>query len=142
MAKVLKAVVLAGLITALMATAAYAAVLYGTSGDDTITGTDQIDSIYGYGGKDTLYGKGGTDNLLGGKGNDTLYGGPLQDTLRGQAGDDHLYGGPDGTKGPFRTDQYFCGAGEDTVHLENGENAPHNFNPACEHIVHGSEDSE
>ena len=45
MAKVLKTAALMALITGLMATAAYAAVLYGTSADDTINGTDQIDSI-------------------------------------------------------------------------------------------------
>ena len=108
----------------------------GTPEDDIITGTNQADQIFGKGGDDTIYGLGNTDTLVGGGGNDTLYGGTGHDVLRGSAGDDDLYGGPDETQGPRLTDEYFCGPGVDTVHLQQSENAPHNFAPSCEIIVH------
>ncbi len=47
--------------------------IFGTDGNDTLTGADQSDSIYGEGGNDTISGGGGGDNaLFGDAGDDTL----------------------------------------------------------------------
>jgi Ca2+-binding RTX toxin-like protein len=111
--------------------------IIGTPGDDTIYGDQNGpsgDVIYGKGGNDTLYGLEGTDTLIGNRGNDTLYGGRAADMLRGGGGDDTLYGGPDNTK-PRRTDEYFCGRGDDTIHTPKGENSVHDFAHGCEHII-------
>src|SRR5215212_1433295 len=107
----------------------------GTPRDDVMTGTDGPDTILGRAGNDTISGLAHTDTLYGNLGNDTLNGGAGQDTLRGNSGDDDLTGGPDETKGPRLTDEYFCGAGVDTVHLEKSESAVHNIAPSCEIIV-------
>ena len=47
----------------------------GSAGGDTITGTDDVNSLSGGGGADTLKGAGGDDFLQGGGGGDTLAGG-------------------------------------------------------------------
>jgi Ca2+-binding RTX toxin-like protein len=57
-----------------------ALVLYGTDGDDTITGGDVSEIIKGLAGNDVIYGNGGNDTIDGGTGNDTLYGGNGNDT--------------------------------------------------------------
>ena len=59
--------------------------------------------------------------------------GPTQDTLRAGAGDD-LYGGPDDTK-TRTTDEFVCGGGLDTVHVEKSEHARHHFGSECEAVV-------
>ncbi len=56
----------------------------GTSGDDRLNGTSDMDEIFGYGGNDLLRGRAGDDTLYGGDGNDIL---------RGQGGGDELVGG-------------------------------------------------
>ncbi len=56
--------------------------MYGTAGDDVLTGTDSDDAIYG--------GE-GSDHLVGGDGNDILYGEQGADYLQGGAGDDVLH---------------------------------------------------
>ncbi|WP_237737027.1 putative Ig domain-containing protein [Serratia fonticola] len=61
-----------------------AEILYGTPGDDALSGTEQ-DS--------TLYGREGNDVLTGGVGSDQLYGEAGDDTLDGGAGRDWLLGG-------------------------------------------------
>ncbi|WP_208623633.1 calcium-binding protein [Vreelandella songnenensis] len=65
----------------------------GSSGVDTLHGTEVNDILYGGAGNDTLIGGDGNDVLIGGKGNDTLYGGAGNDTLIGGSGNDTLYGG-------------------------------------------------
>ena len=57
-------------------------------GNDTIYGSDEVDSIVGGGGDDVLYGFGAADSLDGGDGDDTLSGGLGADTLLAGAGDD------------------------------------------------------
>ncbi len=47
--------------------------IFGTSSDDTLTGSPDPDCIIGLGGNDSLNGGGGTDNIAGGAGNDTLF---------------------------------------------------------------------
>ena len=70
-----------------------AAVVPGTSGNDTLSGAT---------GADSLYGKGGNDRLLGLAGNDLLVGG---------AGDDRLAAGPG-------SDRLSCGPGRDTANAD------------------------
>src|SRR5436305_1673228 len=52
-----------------------AALLFGGTGDDTLTGGSGNDALFGQGGNDTLLGKGGADLLFRGDDNDTLTGG-------------------------------------------------------------------
>lgn len=56
-------------------------ILEGTSGDDTLTGTDEFEVIYGYAGDDLLNGQGGDDFLSPGVGNATLSGGAGDDVF-------------------------------------------------------------
>lgn len=58
------------------------AVINGTAGDDTLTGTGNPDDINGLSGNDTIYGGADDDLIQGAGGSDTLYGG---------AGDDELF---------------------------------------------------
>jgi len=63
----------------------------GTSGADTLYGTEYDDDIggqYGSDGNDTLYGYEGNDILKGGNGDDILYGGEGNDILNGGYGAD------------------------------------------------------
>ncbi len=74
--------------------------LPGTSGNDTIHGTQWNDSVatpntangndtlYGHEGNDLLYGDNGNDVLIGGSGNDILYGGWGDDTYVYESGHD------------------------------------------------------
>jgi Ca2+-binding RTX toxin-like protein len=142
MRRVVQVAVLMCLMLALGAGVAYAAVIQCDGGlceggpeDDTITGTNGADQIFGKGGDDTIFGLGSTDTLVGGGGNDTLNGGPGHDVLRGGDGDDDLTGGPDETRGPRLTDEYYCGTGTDTIHVEKSEGSRHNFAPSCEIII-------
>lgn len=59
-----------------------------TSGDDTLTGTNDAETLEGLGGNDTLFGLGGADILRGGDGRDTLIGGGNRDVLDGGRGAD------------------------------------------------------
>ncbi|WP_145675644.1 nidogen-like domain-containing protein, partial [Azospirillum brasilense] len=61
--------------------------------DQTLTGTDGMDTLTGGAGRDTLSGGAGDDLLLGLDGNDSLSGGAGHDTLDGGAGADSLSGG-------------------------------------------------
>ncbi|MCC5614211.1 hypothetical protein LC605_03795 [Nostoc sp. CHAB 5836] len=57
------------------------AIIYGTSGNDYLTGTEEKNRIYGYLGDDILIGGSGRDHLLGEDGNDILTGGTGRDTF-------------------------------------------------------------
>ena len=87
---------------------ALAATIYGTRGDDTLTGTDRRDHIYGLAGNDSLIGKDGSDFLHGNRGNDDLSGDDGADYLFGGPGNDSL----DGDDGP---DWIWTGDGIDVV---------------------------
>ena len=75
-------------------TAAVAATISGTPGDDLLLGTPRADSIRGLDGDDTLRGLRGADELFGNHGQDFLYWGRGRDVLGGGAGPDLLVGGP------------------------------------------------
>ncbi len=107
------------------------ATTFGTSGNDTLTGgqnedtlagQDGDDTLFGGNGQDRLYGGNGNDSLDGGQGDDSLYGGSGNDSLNGGLGQDKLYGG-DGndiidtgdTAGNKSVDTVFGGDGDDTI---------------------------
>ncbi len=65
------------------------------TGFENVNGTEFKDFLYGSSGNNVLSGFGGNDVIFGGSGNDTLYGYAGVDTLTGGAGKDKLYGGVD-----------------------------------------------
>jgi VCBS repeat-containing protein len=65
--------------------------LYGSDGNDTITGTFIAETIYGFDGDDNLAGVGTNNILFGGAGNDTLRGGSGSDKLYGGSGNDQYF---------------------------------------------------
>ena len=65
----------------------------GTSGNDTITGTNGDDTINGLGGNDTIYGAGGDDIITVGNGFNSVYGGSGSDVLNAGNGFSDLFGG-------------------------------------------------
>ncbi|MBM5818194.1 MAG: hypothetical protein FJ083_16975, partial [Cyanobacteria bacterium K_Offshore_surface_m2_239] len=67
--------------------------ILGTSGSDTIIGTDLAEQLVGREGNDRLEGGGGNDLLDGSWGEDTLLGGAGNDQLDGSFGNDLLNGG-------------------------------------------------
>ncbi len=67
--------------------------LLGTSGRDTVQGTDLADTLDGGAGNDSLTGGGGADLLIGGLGNDTLSGGAGADVFDLRGGRDLALGG-------------------------------------------------
>jgi len=70
--------------------------IYGTAGDDVLTGDETDNYIDGLAGNDVLNGLGGWDYLNGGSGNDSLYGGDGEDYLDDyEGGNDSMYGGVD-----------------------------------------------
>lgn len=114
--------------------------IYGTNGDDTLTGQGDSEHFVGLGGDDLIFGKGGADtlqgavgadhlfgghgddNLFGDKGRDLERGGAGADGLSGQEGADTLRGGPgadslgggEGADDERFRDQFFGGQGDDT----------------------------
>ena len=69
--------------------------IYGSLGDDDLTGNGSDNRILGRTGNDTIHGGGGADYLHGNGGNDTLFGDAGEDTLLGGDGADTLNGGSD-----------------------------------------------
>jgi Bacterial Ig domain/RTX calcium-binding nonapeptide repeat (4 copies) len=91
--------------------------VFGTRGDDVLTGTDHNDVILGRQGNDHIIGGDGNDWLDGDKGKDLLEGGSGNDKLFGDKGSDELYGG-DGNDclfGGKGNDLLDGGAGSDKV---------------------------
>lgn len=95
---------------------AFAAINYGTDGDDNIVGTDGADIIYGLAGSDTLAGMAAGDNIDGGGGSDELFGDDEAQTVRGGAGDivDGA-GGNDRIVGGTGPDVLTGGPGDDEI---------------------------
>ena len=84
----------------------------------TVNGTSYADILYGGSGNDTITGYYGDDTLYGSAGNDTLNGGSGDDTLYGNAGNDTIDGGANGAKDD--TVDYFDAAAGVTVDLSGG----------------------
>lgn len=89
---------------------------------DSLTGTDDPDTLDGGNGDDTLTGLGGADSLLGGNGHDSITGGEGNDTITGDAGNDSLFGGngDDRIAIGAGNDLMLGGAGTDRLRLYNG----------------------
>jgi Ca2+-binding RTX toxin-like protein len=89
----------------------------GTSGDDTLYGTEERDTLLGGAGDDVIHGLGGDDWLDGGSGDDLLHGDAGDDTLLGGTGNDSLDGGSgdDLLLGGDGDDQLLGGAGRDEL---------------------------
>lgn len=94
------------------------AVIYGTSGNDSILGTTASDEISGLDGNDFIDSGVSSDRIFGGSGNDTLMGGDDIDALKGGSGDDWLRGGNgnDFLEGDSGNDRLDGGADFDMVY--------------------------
>lgn len=101
--------------------------VYGTSFDDTLSGSAAAeelrgglgeDDVSGRGGRDTLRGGAGDDHIAGGTGDDRVYGDANADALFGGVGADQLYGGTgdDALQGDGGADDVFGGSGDDAVY--------------------------
>src|SRR4051812_3547196 len=98
-----------------------AALLFGGSGNDVLTGGSGADQLFGQAGNDSLLGKGAADLLFGGSDNDNLSGGDADDQAFGESGDDRMVWNPGDD-----TDLNEGGAGTDTVEV-NGGNGSEKF---------------
>jgi Ca2+-binding RTX toxin-like protein len=83
-------------------------VCQGTSGNDTIIGSEENDNIRPMGGDDTVYANGGADDVAHSYGNDYIEGGPGSDTLRGGFGLDTIYDYKAGSPGDGVHDLLDC----------------------------------
>lgn len=99
--------------------------LVGTSGNDSLEGSNDADDLRGANGNDRIRARGDDDILRGNSGADTLFagndddkawGGLGSDRLIGGLGDDHLIGGAghDMLNGGFGNDTLVGGSGNDT----------------------------
>ncbi|ORE96929.1 glycerophosphodiester phosphodiesterase family protein [Aurantimonas sp. 22II-16-19i] len=84
-------------------------VVYALQGDDTVLAGAGEDVLYGDGGNDIIVAGAGDDRLFGGSGTDVLFGGAGADTLTGGVGDDVIVA--DGSD----TIRYAAGDGVDLV---------------------------
>lgn len=107
--RLIRALSIAALLVASVASPAGAATITGTSGPDVLVGTSTADTIRGYAGNDVLRGRDGADTVYGGRGADQMYGG-------GDRQRDLLYGGP-GRDRIYATwnDFVYAGYGNDTI---------------------------
>ena len=89
----------------------------GGSGNDTITGSNEDDSLLGGAGADVVLSRGGDDTVHGGSGNDSLDGGAGEDELWGGGGHDVLEGrdGRDELDGGDGNDLLIGHSGDDTL---------------------------
>ncbi|WP_114954624.1 beta strand repeat-containing protein [Sphingosinicella terrae] len=94
------------------------AVLFGGTGNDTLTSGSGNDQLFGQAGNDKLLGKGGNDQLFGGAGDDELTGGDADDQVFGESGNDRFIWNPGDD-----TDLYEGGAGTDTTVVNGGGGA-------------------
>src|SRR5262249_33889817 len=67
--------------------------IHGGTGNDTLIGGGDVDTLWGDAGNDIITGNVGNDLLYGGDGNDTLNGGTGNDLLVGGGGNNLLNGG-------------------------------------------------
>ena len=93
------------------------------SGNDNITGTNDLDIINGMLGADTIDGGGGTDSINGGKGSDEIDGGAGDDAIFGNNDNDTLTGGEgnDNIRGGKENDVLIGGNGDDILSGDRGQ---------------------
>jgi Ca2+-binding RTX toxin-like protein len=90
----------------------------GTTGDDTLLGTENSDTIRGKAGEDRIKGLGAKDQLAGGRGNDKIRdGGGADDVFGGRGNEKTIEGGSDapGIIGGPGPDDLNGGAGDDFI---------------------------
>ena len=95
-----------------------ACTITGYSGNETIDGGLEQQSVSAGDGDDLVHGNGGNDVLDGGPGDDDVYGDEGRDVLVGGSGVDRLFGGAgnDGIRARDAwRDSITCGPGRDTV---------------------------
>jgi Ca2+-binding RTX toxin-like protein len=92
--------------------------LFGSSGNDVLTGGAGGDQLFGQAGNDTAFGQGGFDFLFGGSENDVLAGGDADDQVFGESGNDRMVWNPGDD-----TDLNEGGTGNDTVEVNGGGGA-------------------
>ena len=108
-----------------------ARVTRGTSGANSLNGSNGSDFILAGAGNDNINGNGGYDVLFGEGGNDQINGGSLTDWIEGGAGDDVISGngggdilqggdGNDRIAGSSSDDQIYGGSGNDTIYGNGG----------------------
>ncbi|HEV2813486.1 MAG TPA: calcium-binding protein, partial [Solirubrobacteraceae bacterium] len=95
--------------------------VFGTLGDDTITGGPGDNAIDGSGGKDRLEGGDGDDDIRGGPGDDVIGGGAGKDELRGGGDDDQIDGGPGEDLAIGQDGESESADGVDLIELRDGE---------------------
>jgi Ca2+-binding RTX toxin-like protein len=96
----------------------YDGVVYGTPGDDVLSGGNHPQIIMGLAGNDVIHAGNSGDCIVGGDGDDQLYGDNAKDTIIGGDGDDLLDGGngkDDLDGGPGLADVCIGGNGHDTI---------------------------
>jgi Ca2+-binding RTX toxin-like protein len=102
------------------------ALLFGTSGNDFLDGTNAADTLIANAGNDNVRGFDGADLINGNQGNDVINGNVGSDTLHGGRGNDMVFGGRgnDELWGDRNTDVLTGGIGNDTfVFQGTGANA-------------------
>jgi hypothetical protein len=101
------------------------AVIRGTSGNNSLSGTTAADTVLGLAGNDTLSGGNAGDTLVGDLGDDRLSGQEGNDTLWGGAGLDRLYAGNgnDVGTGGDANDSLFGEGGNDTLVGDGGQDS-------------------
>jgi Ca2+-binding RTX toxin-like protein len=106
--------ILAGLLVALTASAAFAATISCPNrANNLCVGTDNADQMQGSLNNDIMRGFGGPDVMIAGLGNDTAHGGNGNDRVEGRLGNDFLSGGED-------NDLIFTHDGRDEAHGSGG----------------------
>ncbi len=92
------------------------------AGNDSVTGSDQSDTLEGGAGNDQIDGGAAADVISGGDGDDVLVGGTGGDTLQGGAGEDAIAGqnGADVIDGGADSDTASGGIGNDTFIEQDG----------------------
>jgi Ca2+-binding RTX toxin-like protein len=95
---------------------------FGTSGPDTIVGTDDDDKIFGKKGSDNVNGKGGDDYIAGNAGDDEINDGFGSDKIIGGSGDDTIQlVGVSGDEGAEGVDKAYGGKGKDNINADSEE---------------------
>jgi Ca2+-binding RTX toxin-like protein len=150
------AAAITALITGLLASTAYGAVIDGTPGNDRIHGKAEADQISALTGDDVVHARRGSDTVdlgpgndrgFGGRGDDKVYGGDGRDTIFANKGRDTIDGGdgndrlfalsrkdvnrPDDTEG----DTVRGGTGDDRIAVRDGERDVVNCGPGVDRAL-------
>jgi uncharacterized delta-60 repeat protein len=97
------------------------ALIYGGSGDNSLTGGGGADSVFCGSGRDTIVGGAGDDSLVAGDGDNTIDSGDGADTVSSGEGDDSVTCGEAGRDGEsHRGRSVFTGDGNDTITVGSG----------------------